>query len=72
MVGEAQTQADKRKCGCPTPRGVQGWVTWDLGQPDLLEGDPDHGRDWKYVVSFQPKLFHDSHFLFYLLSIKND
>ena len=32
------------RCGCPIPGDIQGQVGWGLGQPELVGGSPDHGR----------------------------
>ena len=34
----------QRCCGCRIPGGAQGQVGWGLGQPELVGGSPDHGR----------------------------
>jgi len=41
---EAVAQAAQRSCGCSVPR-VQGQVGWGPGQPELLGGNPDCGRE---------------------------
>jgi len=38
-------QTVQRGCGCPIPEDVQGQVGWGLGQPDLMGGNPAHGRE---------------------------
>ena len=45
--GEALAQAAQRSCGCPTPGGIQGWVGWDPGQPDIVGGNPAHSKGLK-------------------------
>ena len=42
--GEALEWAAQRSCGFPIPGGVQGQLGWGPGQPDLVAGNPAHGR----------------------------
>jgi len=42
--GGVLEQVAQRRCGCPISGGIQGQVGWDPGQPDLVAGNPDHGR----------------------------
>ncbi len=48
--GKALGQVAQRSCGCPIPGGVQGQVGSDLGQPNLVAGNPAHstkvGSGW--------------------------
>lgn len=47
----------------PVLRGVQSWVGYGLGQPDLVCGNQPSVGDWNWVgfkVPLQPKLFIDS------------
>ena len=43
-AGEALAQAAQRSCGCSIPGGIQGLVGCGPGQPDLMGGNPAHGR----------------------------
>lgn len=45
LSGEALEQAAPRSCGCPTLGGVEGWVGWDLEQPDLVANNSVHRRE---------------------------
>ena len=42
--GEALAQAVQRSCGCPMPGGVQRQIGGSPGQPELVRGNPAHGR----------------------------
>ena len=41
-------------CGCPIPGGAQGRVGWGPGQPELVGGQPAHGRGLGLVGSEVP------------------
>ena len=40
-VGE---ELEQRSGGCPICGDIQGQVEWGLGEPDLVFGNPAHGR----------------------------
>jgi len=42
--GDALEQVAQRGYGCSISGGIQGQVGGDPGQPDLVIGDPAHGR----------------------------
>ena len=42
--GEALAQVSQRGCGCHVSGVIQIQVGWDPGQPDLVVGNPTHGR----------------------------
>ena len=42
--GGALEHVAKGDCGRPIPRGIQGQAGCGSGQPDLVVGDPAHGR----------------------------
>ena len=41
--------AAQRCCGCPIPGGVEGQAEWDLGQLELVDGNPACGRGLELV-----------------------
>ena len=42
--GEGLEQFAQRNTEWPILGGIQGWVGWGPGPPDLLGGDPANGR----------------------------
>lgn len=53
----------QRTCGCPIPEDIQGQVGCSPGQPDLMVGNPAHGRGVELdhlQGPFQLKSFYDS------------
>ena len=42
--GDMLEQVAQGGCGCPIPGGIQGQAGCGSGQPDLVVGDPAHGR----------------------------
>ena len=34
---------------CPIPGGAQGQAEWGPGQPELVGGEPTHGRVWNWM-----------------------
>ena len=44
VSGAAEGWRPQRSGGCPIPGGIQGHVGWDPGLPDLVDGNPAHGR----------------------------
>jgi len=34
----------QRSCGCPNPKAAQGHTGWGPEKPDLVGGNPAHGR----------------------------
>ena len=44
--GESLAQDTQRSCGFPISGGVQVWVEWNHGQPDLEGDNPSHSREF--------------------------
>jgi len=42
--GEVLAQAAQRSCGRPIPGSIQGQAEWSPRQPELVSGNPAHGR----------------------------
>lgn len=72
--GEVLAQGVQRGCERPIPGGTQDQVGWGCRQPDVVVGNPTHGRELEHYDPcgpFQPKPLYDSHAHFIMTSNVN-
>ena len=71
--GETLEQVAQQGCGCPLPDGVQGQAGWGFEQPGLEGSVHTYSRGLELgdlKGSPQPKPFHDSMILFWILGFE--
>ena len=54
FIGEALEKVTQRSCECPISGGIQGWVRWGPGQPDLVGGNQPKAGGLEMGGPFQP------------------